>query len=852
MSKHCEQGKLHAHFLVQPTIRPWAHRHPLSVGATLTIVCMAAMPLAAQTVTDVPAATGAAQARPTTDAGSVNLRLSAQPLGQALNALAQQADIQILFSAELTKGRMATPVQGQYSVKEALQRLLAGTGLEATRSGSGWQIRVSQVGIQGNEANVLKEVLVTAPAQADSSTENSASYAATYTNTAKTALTLREIPQSVTVVTRQRMDDQALKTLDAVMEQTTGISQSTTWNGAYTFYARGQSVNNIRYDGGASVSNGAGFGSLSDMAMYDNVTVLRGADGLFGAGEAGGVLMLNHKRPQAEQQTQLSASIGRWNNYRAELDTTGTLGLDGRLRGRLIAVHQDQDYFYDWGKDKRSVLYGALETDLSPDTLLLLGASYQKDKRKGIYEGIGRMVDGSPLPLPRTVNTGAPWNLQDVESNKIFLKLDHRFNADWSVSANLQRTYTKSLLDYVNLRGPVNPITFNGPYWAGYFDREKVTDTAMDLNLAGKFDALGQRHDVLLGMDMTNSNAYSSMGWVEYPFANVNLLSGLYPSRETYLNESQMYPGTTDSKHRKTGFYGSLRLRPADQWSLIVGGRYVLNDRYRQYNDAGELNSERKESNVWVPYAGVIFDVAPSTSLYASTAEIYQSQATQLSAPLPGTPLDPVTGRNYELGIKGELLDGRANGSFALYRVEKKGMASQDPAYPEGSVPQGQNCCYFRDGYQLSQGFETELSGEIAPGLQLSAGYTYNANHNRRQNDARFSTVTPRHLLKIWANQRFSGDWQGLQLGVGMVAQSQHYQSGSVRVNNTTYPYQFSQGGYALWSARAEYAVNKTWSVAINIHNLFDKTYFHTVSGTSYANFYGAPRNILLTMRAKY
>ena len=349
----------------------------------------------------------------------------------------------------------------------------------------------------------------------------------------------------------------------------------------------------------------------------------------------------------------------------------------------------------------------------------------------------------------------------------------------------------------------------------------------------------------------TSTRDANDAGYVEFDYADSNVYSGLYPSREVFVNESQLYPGQTYTTQRKTGLYGSLRIRPIDRWSVIVGGRYVIKDRYRQYDETGELGANRDEKNVWVPYAGLVFDLTRSTSLYASASEIYQSQADQLSGPLPGSSLDPITGRNYELGVKSALWDGKLNGSFALYRVEKRGAAVSDPAYPESSLPSGSSCCYFRDGYQLSQGFETELSGEVLPGLQLSAGYTYNANQNKRENDEQFNTVTPRHLFKLWANQTFSGQLHGLQLGAGVTMQSRHYQSGAVTVDGVRSNYDFTQGGYAVWGARAEYAFDRRWSLALNVNNLFDKTYFHTVSSTSYGNFYGAPRSVLLTLRAK-
>jgi len=146
--------------------------------------------------------------------------------------------------------------------------------------------------------------------------EASGSYVPQAVEVGKTAQSLREIAQSVTVVTRQRMDDQALRTLDDVMAQTTGVTREETWLDT-AYQSRGLNITNFRYDGGAVTTTRSGSRSL-DMAQFDSVTLLRGADGLFGAGEAGGVINFTSKRPLAQRQTQLLLSGGTLDNYRAD------------------------------------------------------------------------------------------------------------------------------------------------------------------------------------------------------------------------------------------------------------------------------------------------------------------------------------------------------------------------------------------------------------------------------------------------------------------------------------------------------------------------------------------------------
>ena len=148
-------------------------------------------------------------------------------------------------------------------------------------------------------AAALDEVTVTEKLAPSVYSEASDSYVPKAVEVGKAAQSLREIAQSVTVITRQRMDDQALRTLDDVMNQTTGVTREESWLDT-TYLSRGLQISNVRYDGGAAGSTRSGTRSL-DMAQFDSVSLLRGADGMFGAGEAGGVINFTYKRPLAQR-----------------------------------------------------------------------------------------------------------------------------------------------------------------------------------------------------------------------------------------------------------------------------------------------------------------------------------------------------------------------------------------------------------------------------------------------------------------------------------------------------------------------------------------------------------------------
>ena len=185
----------------------------------------------------------------------------------------------------------------------------------------------------------------------------------------------------------------------------------------------------------------------------------------------------------------------------------------------------------------------------------------------------------------------------------------------------------------------------------------------------------------------------------------------------------------------------------------------------------------------------------------------------------------------------------------------------RDPSYPPTLGDLGSDCCHLDDGRITSRGMDIEVSGEIVNGWQILAGYTFNNNENKTDS-GRYSTVTPKHLFKLWSSYAFQGVLEGLKLGGGITAQSSYYQKGSARIfnqatglyNGPSVPYEFTEPGRVLVDLFVQYQFNKHWSATANINNIFDKKYYQTVANTnpSAGNFYGEPRNFLLSMRYSY
>jgi len=414
--------------------------------------------------------------------------------------------------------------------------------------------------------------------------------------------------------------------------------------------------------------------------------------------------------------------------------------------------------------------------------------------------------------------------------------------------------------------GAINPVTGSGSMRLGTIARNRSDQQLWDANLSGKFEAFGQQHEFLLGADHQRiTSRWRGTGQMEGAFAPINVFdpdSTPWPNPPTSQAWLYDYSPNTQVQY---GLYSTLRLKLADPLHLIVGARvqrYKFEQTYKELDAAaGQWNVASdiamREPTKVVPYGGIVYDLNDEWSTYASYSEIFKPQQTSLQGPLPGSSIEPMTGKTYEVGIKGELWGGAVNTSAAIYYTKRDNQAVEDPSYPVTSVIYGGNCCYLNEGEVISKGVDLEVSGELMPDWSIMAGYSYNRNENKNSNSV-FSSVTPKHMVKVWSTYRLPGAWNDLKIGGGVNLQSDNYVSGSAAVLDgqgnvlRSESYEYTQGGYAVWNAMAEYRLDEHWTLAYNLNNAFDKKYYSTVGSSVLGNFYGDPRNHMLTLRGTF
>lgn len=782
----------------------------------------------------------------TAQAQSVSSRINipSQPLSQALNSLALQTGARIVFASDLTDHKTAPAVTGEMSIEQALKELLSGSDLNAQIEGGDIVIRPQAAAASAAETNAhtpqLSAVVVVAPSEGTDSYTTSLSNSATKLN-----LSLKETPQSISVITHKRMQDQGMNEISQVLDQTTGVHfQNTNVVGSDSnpMYSRGFELQNYAVNG-VPRSHRFGFkNDIADTAAFDRVEVVRGASGLLnGVGEPSGAVNMVRKAPTPHFQASVAAKYGSWDFYRAEADISGPMTESGGVRGRFVAAHQDNDTFMQRVNMKKDILYGIAETNLTPNTLVSAGFEYQKHRTTGassLYSGAPIFfLDGTRTNFGPSTNLGIEGASTERNNKTLFASVEQFFDNAWTAKLDLEHSSRK--YDITNAHARL--ATFVRPDSAGTVQKSNYygepTQNSVTLHANGPFALFGREHELVVG------GSYYQM---KEKGLNYNSLNAAIDTMEEFYNiiETGRYPmadiqptgaGST-IYDKQSGLYSAARFRVTDAVSVIAGGRLSnWQTRTDRRSTAGVVTrgDTTKESWVFTPYAGIVVDLTDELAVYSSYTKIFQP-STRFDA--NGQLLDPAEGNNIEVGAKLALFDNQLNLSAAYYRTQKDNVPEYVPS-ADGSTnlgPTGQFVYEGVDGTKTT-GFELEAAGRLTPDWQVSGGYSY-TNPKDGAGKPRL-TYIPRKTFKLFTSYRPSQLIEGLTVGANLRWQNRIHASN---------PFAYSQGSFAVMDLMAHYDINREWALTLNLNNLTNKRYYTNINASGW---YGEPRSAFVNLR---
>ncbi|EJM82936.1 TonB-dependent siderophore receptor [Pseudomonas sp. GM60] len=682
-------------------------------------------------------------------------------------------------------------------------------------------------------------------------TEDTHSYTTGSTSSATgLPLSLRETPQSVTVITRQQMDDRGVQSISDALRNTPGVSTQKYDSDRTEFSARGFAITNFQYDGVNQPYDGV-YGenpnNSDDSASLDRIEVVKGATGLMtGAGDPSATVNLIRKKPTKEFKASISGTVGSWDSYRTTGDISGSLTDSGNVRGRFVGVYQDKDSYIDHYSQKKDLYYGILEADLTDETLLTFGIDKSSATPRG-SSWTGNTTyfsDGGRTDFSRSFNPAADWSRRDFDEITYFATLEQALANDWKFKASLSEKTTDhdTQLASASYGNPDRATGEGMSFFWGRFEGHRVQDTA-DVNVSGPFTLGGREHELVAGVMASHSRQTGST----YDISAFESVPGSIYDWEGHLPK-QEFPvnGKYERTQSQNGVYLATRLRPTDDLSVILGSRlstFKYNEDYR-YNVGSPLDDTHasyKEHGVVTPYAGVVYDLNDVYSVYASYTSIYQPQTYKDAS---GVTLAPVEGDSYETGLKAAYFDGRLNASLALFRIEQDGVAEQTGT----NAITNEGIFKAVDG-TTTKGVELELAGELTEGWNLTAGYTYA--RTRDKDEQRIfgyplSTTKPEHVVRTFTTYRLPGALDKVTVGGGISWQSASY--GKIYSAPAGDYTRIKQGGYTLVDLMTRYQYNEHLSFTANANNVFDKKYLAGL-GNFDTTFYGEPRNLMLTTK---
>ncbi|EMP0251463.1 ferric-rhodotorulic acid/ferric-coprogen receptor FhuE [Klebsiella michiganensis] len=693
-----------------------------------------------------------------------------------------------------------------------------------------------------SQAAGTSEDTIIVEGSADSASETQEQDYSVRTTSAGTKMEMaqRDIPQSVSIITEQRMRDQQLQTLGDVMDHTMGISSSQADSDRTSYYSRGFEIDNYMVDGIPTwFESRWNLGdALSDMALFERVEVVRGANGLLtGTGNpAASVNMIRKHATSREFKGNVSAEYGSWNKQRYVADMQSPLTDDGSVRARIIAGYQNNDSWLDRYNSEKTFFSGILDADLGTSSALSAGYEYQRiDVNSPTWGGLPRWnTDGSKNHYDRAHSTAPDWAYNDKEINKVFVTLKQRFADTWQ--ATLNATHSEITFDskmmyvdaYVNkatgmLVGPYSSYGQGYDYVGGTgWNSGKRKVDAVDLFADGGYDLFGRQHNLMIGTSYSKQNNRYFSSW-----ANVfpDEVGNFYSFNSATFPETSWGPQSLaqDDTTRMKSLYAATRFSLLDPLHLILGVRYN--------NWSIETLTYTMEKNHTTPYAGLVYDINDSWSAYTSYTSVFQPQNKRDSS---GKYLTPVTGNNYEVGLKSDWMDSRLTTTLALFRIEQDNLGQAT----DGQIPGSNGEAAYKtvDG-TVSKGVEFEINGAITDNWQMTFGATRFVAEDNEGNAV--NPNLPRTSVKLFTRYRLPV-MPELTVGGGVNWQNRVYK-------DTATPYgtfRAEQGSYALVDVFTRYQVTKNLAVQGNVNNLFDKTYDTNVDGSI---VYGEPRNVSIT-----
>jgi iron complex outermembrane receptor protein len=729
------------------------------------------------------------------------------------------------------------------TAEEALRRLLAGTGLtyrftsedavavEAQGQGDSTGMQLAPITVQGRNETAWSPVV---------------GYVANRSATgSKTDTPISEVPQSISVVTRDAMDARGVESVGEALAYSAGVTTGTRGDSA------GLGGDNIAIRGfGGNGTAGASFNeywdglrmqgtnyavSALDPYLFERIEVLRGPSSvLYGQNQPGGVVNRVSKRPTADPQGELQIRGGTFDSHEFGLDVGGPVTSDGPLSLRIVGLYSDRDAQTDYTGLNRKAVAPSVTWQPREGTSLTLTGTYQRDSIDGGFvkyvPSQGSLFSNPNGEIPRERFTGDP-NYDEWERTlySVGYLFEHQFDDTWTVRQNAR--YLRNELDleaiYMNsLQGDLRTVN-RSAFGAVEHSNAYTLDTQVEAGFAtGPVD-----HTVLVGLDLQRLDSDTLRRIATAP--TLDLFDPIYRQA---VPEPPIYQ-STDSRAEQLGVYAQDQVK-FDRWILTLGGRQDWTSGESENNLTG--SSTETSDSAFTGRLGLGYAFANGVTPYVSYAESFNPTS---GTTFDGDSFEPLTGTQYEIGVKYEPTGFNAFLTLSAFHLTEQNVSTSDPEHPGFSIQTGE---------VRSQGLELEAVASLAEGWSMIGSYTFLDQEVTESNTANLGkrlTGVPRHSAALWSDYRFQdGPLSGFGFGGGIryVGDTAGDTANSFEVPAVT-----------LFDAAVSYDLGtldpqlEGLHAAINARNLFDDDY---VASCLDANrcYYGIGRTVMATVKFRW
>ncbi len=772
-----------------------------------------------------------AQAQAT--AAAVDINVAAQPLSSALAALSSQTGVQVFAAGNLVAGKSAPSVSGKLTPQQALDRLLAGSGLQAQAAGNG-NLTVHPAPVETTD-HTLPEVQVKAAPFREEATGPVSGFVARRSQTGtKTDTPLIEVPQSISVIGRNELEARGAQSVMEALRYVPGVAVDT-----YGVETRGTEwllIRGFNAMGTNNLVDGLRMGQSTQVAFQtetyglERIEVLRGpASVTYGQVEAGGTVNRVSKRPTADALREIELQAGSFGRKQVAADFGGALNSDGTLLYRLVGLALDTDNQLkytngDRGSNERQFLAPSLTWKPSASTQVTLLGQVLHDVAKGFSFYVTR-ANGENTGVMR----GDPKYLRYGQNQRwLGYEAEHSFNDNWTVRQkyrHAEATLENRMLNATNILTTDNILTRNARR-----QLDEVSQDILDTHVQGRFKHGAVEHTVLAGLDWTSIDAD-----LQQLHAAPNTTPSLDVTAPVY---GVPMPATTirqfdqATKLEQTGIYLQDQIKFDQRWVVTLGGRQdQAKKRFTNRRDSSKNTNQTDDA--FSGRAGLTYLADGGVAPYVSYAESFMPQTTALAN---GSLSDPTSAKQWEVGVKYQPSGSETLLTAAWFDLTKDNVVTSDQTLPTPNKN-------IQTGQVHSKGLELEAKTRVVRNVYLHGAYTYNAvkvTKSRSTDLGKTPVQVPRQMASLGLDWSLTGALQGFSVGAGTRYVGKQFDN---TANTKT------TRSYTLVDAAVRYGQGP-WSVALNVANLFDKEYVATRADNGY--FPGAERTFTLTAKYRF